>query len=322
MANCVFARCDQNLRAAASGADGDHMDWNDIRTFLAVAKSGSITGASKELEVNPSTVSRRVNSMEERLGVRLFDRLPSGYAPTAAGEEMLYSAELMNEEASALELRLSGRDTRLTGRLRVALLDSDAVRYMPVLQEFRALYPGIELVLVTSIAMSDLSRREADVALRHTDQPHEYLVGRRLARIGYALYGALSLVEQVGSLHDLEAFPWLAWHERAGARITEQWMAEHVPNAQIVCRFDSVPAMIEGLRLGMGICYVPCAEGELISGVRRLRPPMDSFGMNFWILTHPDLRTTARVRAFRDFMAERITSIRDLLEGRRLRNWD
>ena len=141
------------------------VDWEDLRYFLAVARSGSLTDAARELCVSYSTVSRRLATLEEGLGTRLFDRLASGYQLTGAGAEMLESARRMEAEFAALSRRVQGRDARLAGRLRVATTDALASTFMPELAAFTRRYPEIELDLVTTPAPAELALREVEVAL-------------------------------------------------------------------------------------------------------------------------------------------------------------
>src|SRR5205085_2049181 len=135
------------------------------------------------------TVSRRIAGLERGLGVRLFDKRPSGYTPTSAGEAILEQAARMSEEAAALERRVLGRDTRLSGRLRVTMSDVVAIYLvLPRLEAFRRRYPDIELEFIMNDATLNLNARQAEVAVRITDRVADNLVGRRIATLRYAVY--------------------------------------------------------------------------------------------------------------------------------------
>ena len=168
------------------------MNWDDIRYFLAVSRTGSIRGAASKLDVNHSTVSRRIGQLEEQLGVRLFEKLPTGYVITPAGEEIFDLAERMEEQANTLERQIYGRDTSLTGKLRVTLPQALATHLiMPDLVSFARANPGIELEIVTSYETLNLTRRQADVAIRlvyENQSPPEHLHGRRIASVYRAIY--------------------------------------------------------------------------------------------------------------------------------------
>src|SRR5918997_5171671 len=165
-----------------SGSGRSRMDWEDLRYALAVADASSLAAAARGLGVNHTTVLRRVNGFEERLGLRLFDRLPTGYALTAGGEELLAAARRMAETVTELERKLSGQDLRLEGTLRVTTTDTLMAPLLPpVLARFRALHPGIVVEVATANAFANLTRRDADVAIRPALEPPETLVGRRIS---------------------------------------------------------------------------------------------------------------------------------------------
>ncbi len=170
------------------------VSWDDYRTVLAVSSARSLAGAADLLAVNQSTVFRRLGAMEERLGARLFERSRTGYSLTAAGEEMVKLAERMSEEIIDFERRLTGQDLRPQGEVRVTTNDTLVVHLLtPIFASFRKLYPEISLDVVVGNQSLNLSKRDADVAIRATSDPPETLVGRRLASIPWAIYGARSL---------------------------------------------------------------------------------------------------------------------------------
>ena len=150
------------------------IEWDDLRYLLAVATEGSLAGAARVLGVNHTTVLRRVNAFEERLGVRLFERLPAGYTLTAEGAELVEAARLMEDTVASLERRLVGRDRKLVGTVRVTTTDTLAGSILPaILADFRRQHPGIALELATSNLVVSLSKRAADVAIRPAENPPE-----------------------------------------------------------------------------------------------------------------------------------------------------
>ncbi|MCL4676300.1 MAG: LysR family transcriptional regulator, partial [Pararhodobacter sp.] len=166
-------------------------DWDDLRLFLAVARAGSLSGAARSLGVTHSTVFRRIGAFEARLRVRLFDRLPGGYALTQAGEEMRDSVIRIEEEITALALKVTGQDQRPTGTIRITTTDLLAVGVLPRhVAAFRAEWPEIEIEVIVADTVLDLTRREADVALRIGNPGQETLIGRRVGRLAFAAYGA------------------------------------------------------------------------------------------------------------------------------------
>ena len=273
------------------------MNWDDLRFFLALVKAGTMAKAARELGVAQTTVARRIQALESTLRVRLLERDDSGLVPSPAGEEVLEAAQSTRHAVDQLTRRVLGLDERLSGKLRITTIDMIAVYDTALFRTFAERYPGVELELGITPTPQDLSRREADVAIRWTDSPPPYLVGRKLFRAEYALYGAQSIVDTFGDVPVTE-LPWLGWDPKSGARVTDAWMETHVPNARIAGRFDHAVALHAALLEGMGIAFVPCRYGDSFSKLRKLAPADPEFAIDLWALTHPDLRATARVRAF------------------------
>lgn len=290
-------------------------DWDDLRFFLAVARKGSIRGAAALLGVNHSTVSRRIDAYEKKLGTRLFERLPSGYFITQAGEEMRQSAEIIEAEVDTIDRHVFGRDARLSGVLRVTLTDSMAQKLlMPDLVEFTKAHPAIELDLITSNSTANLARREADVAIRVSNDPPDNLVGRRILKFALANYASVDYLDR----HDLS---------KPGSNITWIGAGDLVPDPQWVrdSPYPGAPArnhahhpliQLEAAKAGMGMAVLPCFLGDTEPGLRRVLPATTTPGQDIWLLTHEDLRHTARVRLFIDYIAKAILTRKGLLEGR------
>jgi DNA-binding transcriptional LysR family regulator len=294
--------------------------WNDLRSFLAIARQGSLQGAARTLGVNHSTVFRRLNALEARLGVRLFDRSPRGYALTVAGEHMLASAERVEDEILGLERRLLGGDVRLSGGLRVTTTDTLVHGLLgPHLRAFQAAYPAIELELITGNAFFDLSKREADVALRPSRHPGDAMVGRRLAGIAVALYGTrdyLAARSRPGSPAELAGHALITGDASLGHLPATRWLAERTPAGAPVLRCNSWLSQFAAARAGLGLAALPCFLADPSPELVRVLPPEPALAGELWLLTHADLRRTARVRAFMETLARGLRRERPRLEGR------
>lgn len=294
------------------------IDWSDLRFFLAVAKQGSLGGAARELGVNHTTVLRRIAAFEERLGVRLFDRLPSGHALTAGGEALLAAATQVEETITSLERALAGQDLRLTGSLRVTTTDTLAASLMmPIIAGFRMAHSGIDLELAISNAIFSLSRRDADVAVRPAAQPAENLVGRRIGAIAWAVYASAATADRFGESDDLFSEQWVAGDDNLSAAAAAKWLKERVRSERIAFRADSFLTLRDASAAGLGLAVLPCYLGDLCNGLRRMGSPLPELQTELWILTHPDLRRTARVRAFMEFAGNALSAQKELIEGRR-----
>ena len=282
------------------------LEWDDLRYFLAVADSGSFNQAAVKLGVSYSTVTRRVNALEERVGVRLFGRNRGGHELTAAAEEMTDVARRMEDEVLSLSRHLSGRDQRMSGRVRVATAEMLALSYMQDLAAFRVAYPDIEVDLIVASEHADLASLEADVALRAGNDPPEDLVGRRLEMLSVALYASEEYLAQQADDLDPSKHVWIALNGGFAQLASHAWMRKHAPGARIALRVNSGTTLLAAVREGIGVAHLFCAMGDAQPELKQIRPPEPELETALWILTHDDLRTNARIRAFLDFMAKRI----------------
>jgi len=297
-------------------------NWDDLRFLLAVARHGSLSAAARALGVNHTTVLRRVSTLEEAMGVRLFDKLPGGYALTAAGDEMHRVALKVEEDLTAANRRLSGRDAQIGGTLRVTTVDILALHILPRhIAAFRAQHPALRLDMIVAEASLSLTRREADVAIRSTNRPPENLVGRSVAHLAFAVYGADSYLERAAQefgtpADDLTRHSWVALDESFDHTAMTRWLKGMVPPDRIGHRVNSVAVAVEVVKAGGGLGLLPCGLADRVPGLRRLRPPVEEVTTKIWLLTHEDLRHMGRVRAFLDFMSDAFAQERALLEGR------
>ena len=299
------------------------MEWSDLRYFAAVSRTGSLAGAARDLGVNHSTVFRRINALEASLGVKLFERLPGGYALSAAGEEMMASAARVEEEITALDRRISGRDYRLSGSIRVTTTDTIGLHFVqPHLFAFYESYPGIRVELVISNEFFSLSKREADVAIRPTRTPPEELVGRRVSDLAWAVYGGADYLKVKGKPRTAAAlarYAFVSGDDSMAHLPATRWLKQHVPETNVVYRSNSLMTQLAATKAGFGLAVLPCFLADSEPALMRVLPPDARLASALWLLTHRDLRHTARVRAFMDFMANSIRSQKSLLEGKRPR---
>jgi DNA-binding transcriptional LysR family regulator len=297
--------------------------WDDLRYVLAVAAEGSLAGAARALGVNHTTVLRRVNAFEERLGLRLFERLPTGYFLTSGGAELIEAARLMEDTVTALERRLAGQDRRLAGAVRVTTTDTLIDMLLPpILAAFRAKHPSIQVELILSNEAFNLAKRAADVAIRPADNPPEGLIGRRVSAIAFAIYAGRGYLAQTGKMEDLSKRAWLAPTDELSTTSVAQWMRVALPQAEIALKANSLLALRRAAVENLGLAALPCYLGDSSNDLIRVRPPIPAMTTALWILTHEDLRRSARVRAFTEFVAAAIARQRPLLEGTRPRPKD
>lgn len=293
------------------------MEWDELRYVLAVADAGSLAGAARKLGVNHTTVLRRIGAFEKQLGLRLFERLPSGYALTAGGEELINTARHIDDTVAALERKLAGQDLRLSGVVRVTTTDTLMGSILPaMLAEFRTAHPGIQLEIALSNAMFNLSKRDADVAIRPAIDPPESLIGRRVAKVAFAIYGSPRYLAKHRKLNRLTDHSWIGPDDSLASSSVAQWMRTELSGANVALRADSLLGVRQAAEAGLGLAALPCYLGDTSTGLIRVRAPIAAMETALWVLTHEDLRHSARIRAFTDFVAEAFAQQRDLLEGR------
>lgn len=284
------------------------MKWDDLRFFLALAREGTVSGAGQVLAVKHTTVSRRITALEGKLGSRLFDRSSGGYAMTQTGENLYPHALSMEEIAQSAHREVFGMDAQLNGSLKLtASYDIFNRLITPALQEFSDRYPGIELELLSSTGLADLASRQADIALRLTPKPPEYLIGREVLPLRHGVYASAKYLKKKRSVEKL-----ILWqHDRA----MPDWVDDHFPDARVVARTSEIMTMMEAVRNHMGLARMPCYIGDAEPSLRRLDITLTPSKWGVWVLSHVDLRSTARVRVCREFLIDVITRQRDLIEG-------
>jgi DNA-binding transcriptional LysR family regulator len=312
----LFGVLDTELgRRPQAVPDCTMIDWDDVRYFLAVARGGSVRAAAERLSVNHSTVLRRIAQLEQRLGVRMFEKLPSGYRLTAAGEEVLEFAEQMEASSHGLETRVFGRDQGVHGLLRVTLTPILVTHLlMPDFADFARLHPDIEMDVLSSGGLANLTNREADVAIR-------------------VVYDRKTLPPNLHGLKGPELFGGVyisrdrlaAW--RAGAPEPIRWIvisAHGIPDwaregevgaTGAPFRTTDAGAQIAAVRQGLGITTLPCFVGD--ADPLLVRAPDTDLHMygTLWLLTQGETRKTKRVRLFTEFISQRLAAYAPLLAG-------
>lgn len=284
------------------------MDWNDLRYFLAVARTGSLTQASLDLGVSQSTVSRRILELERTLGMTFFQRHQTGYFLTDDGREVLRHSERVEDSIMALERGVAGMDQTPAGVVRLATSENLATDLIiPALPAFRERYPNIRLEIITSTLTAELDRREADIALRVVRPTRGNLKVRRVGHMTYSVYGSRDYIERHPVVEGLPlgGRHFIAWDDGHAFMPAAAWLQREHPQCRIALVTSSLPTQIAAVRAGLGLAVIP---DFLVSGedLVRVVPPQQMFSAEVWLVTHADLAASARVRAVADFLAEQI----------------
>ncbi len=291
------------------------MDWDDIRHFLAVARGGSVRAAAERLGVNHSTVLRRIAQLEDRLGAQMFEKRPQGYRLTAAGEEVLELAQQMEASSHQLETRVFGRDQGVRGLLRVTLAPTLAAHLlMPDFAAFARLHPEIEMDILTSGELANLTNREADVAIRVVYDRKTLPLNLHGLK-GPDLFGGVYMSRDRLAASRAGGSDPLRWIVISSHGVPD-WATEgEVRTTGVPFRTTDPEAQIVAVREGLGITTLSCFIGDADPSL--VRVPGTGLHMygTLWLLTQGETRKTTRVRLFTEFVSRRLAAYAPLLAG-------
>lgn len=289
-------------------------DWDDLRFFLALARDGTVSGAARILSVNYTTVIRRLNQLEEKTGLLLFDRSSNRYMLTAEGSDLLQRSTGIEEAFVDLERQLSGKDQRLSGVIRFDTTEHIAALLMDDLSEFAKLNPAIELQIITNLETINLSKRDADIALRVTNSPPDYLLCRQMGsqmgansgagiKVTSQLYGSHEYLENFPLNASLSEFRWIGWDQNYAGGTAARIMENAMPaGAKIACRVNSSASFNCALAAGLGIGYMWCFLADKDSRLRKVNPELPALSLGLWLILHKDLAQVRRLQVFSDFI--------------------
>lgn len=283
--------------------------WDHLRVVGVIARSGTLTGAAAELGIDHTTVARQLSSLEKELGAPLFERSRSGLVATPLGEEVIAVCEGMESEVNGLLRRMDGVSSSLTGSIRLTatfFLASNVVA--PALGEFLRLYPGLDIDLVADDRALDMSRREADIALRLSRPKAPGLVGRQVGSIAFKWYVTAKKIRRDGEPS------WLVYQDAAGTSPLMRHMAATTKSGHVALRCNSMHALIEAVRAGAGCSLLPCIIGDRDGGLRKAGHPSNELSLPLWITYHEDLRRSPRIKVLADFLAEVIAKHQAMLD--------
>lgn len=295
-------------------------DAEDLTLFLSLAQNGQLAHAAADANIHHSTAFRRLGELEERIGVRLFNRSAGSYSLTQAGERILPFASRLRKQHLSFENSLLNLDKSLSGKVRATTSDGLAGHYLGAhLARFRQQYPEIEVEMVVDNQMLDLSERVVDVAIRPTKKLEGQMVGRKAADMAYSLYASKEYIASHPRI-DPHA-PEFGGHQIIGYAAsvdyfsTSKWLNRHARAATVVARSNQFGPMLDMARAGMGIAALPCVAGDSMPGLMRLIPPPEAMTTHLWLCTHPHIRGVARIRALLDFLHTSISADQARLRG-------
>jgi len=284
------------------------INWDDIRLFLAVARAGTVSGAAEVLGVNQSTVSRRINTYEKSLDVRLFERLNTGYVLTPEGEVLLQHAERMEEESAAIERSIMGKNVALSGPIRVTA-PLILVKYilMPAFVEFSKTHPDIELTIDVSNNLYNLTQREADVAIRVTrDLPPDNLIGRELGKAELGVYGEKKYLKKYLQQKIKQQHTPLHYIGEDNLFVRPHWLNEDSLPIKLAMRTNDVLVTLDAVKAGLGVGRLATFIGDVEHSLEKMNNVPHLPLVPVWMLSHPDMRQVSRINMFTQFISEKI----------------
>jgi DNA-binding transcriptional LysR family regulator len=288
-------------------------NWDDYRYFASLVQTGSVRATADHLGVNASTVTRRLDGLESRLGVKLFVRSHAGLTITADGEELMMGLQPLATRLGDLEQQLLGRGEVVGGLVRITMPDVFAITLMPEFAAYARGHPEVRVEFLPAYQMLDLARAEADMAIRVTDQPPGNLIGRRLGRYRLAVYASEQYLFDHDPLTQPEGCVWIesgveSIHARA-------FKSRHFGTVPFGARCNNVMLQHASVAAHMGITLLPCAIGDADATLTRVGEfePMD--GQDIWLLFHPDLRGVARIQSVSTFIQEAFVRLEPRLLG-------
>lgn len=277
------------------------MNSEDLFLLATLRRHGTYSAAAQALGVAHTTVSRRTKELEAHFGARLVERVGEKLVLTPEGEAVVAASDQIEEALAALERRVSGRDGRLTGHVALTTVDILAWHYMERIARFSQDYPEIELSVTAESAVKSLSRREAEIALRLTNSPEEYLFGDVIGRFDFAPYVA---VDQPTQSEDLSQAVWLDYASQECAMRSADWMQQHLPQVKARHYYATPLLMMRAVEAGIGVGLLPVQVAQHVHGLRRVREDV-AFHLDVWLLSPKELRHTARIRALFSCLAGR-----------------
>ncbi len=294
------------------------MEWTDLRFFLAAVRGGNLSAAARELGVNYTTVGRRLDALQHNLGATLIQRTPDGLTLTRAGEAVKELCEKIEATALEVERRAAGQDRELGGTVRLTATETLAARFLiPAMAALRKRHPELEIDLIPDYRLLDLSRQQADLAMRNARPVDPRLVCRRVGGFAITLYASRDYLAARGKPrrgaglagHDLVSWTYLLPATRG------QFMGESVSDARIVFRSNSTLALTHAVAEGFGIGYIPCYLADEDPRLIRIWPDVTPRMVPLWLIHHEDLRRTARIKLVSDAIAAALRRESRVLRG-------
>ncbi len=301
-----------------------NLDWDDLRIFLAISSRGNLSAASRELKVSQPTVGRRLKSLEDSLGTRLFDRLPDGMALTTHGEQLVPLARSMEEAADAVLRHQASYSSEIRGTVRISMYEQIAQFFLQYLPALRKRCPEVEIELAIAHSAANLSRREADLLIRECLPDTPDIIAKKLGHYHYAVYGSKRYVENhpdALSESRYQTCDWVGFDDEHTRFIGQNWLREKLAKRNPIVRSNNGVVLLDAILKDTGLGVLPCFVGDHEPELQRLElVPGD--GATLYLLVHKDMRQSPAVRLMMDAVTELFNEFNDVLHGERTHRHD
>jgi len=288
-------------------------NWDDLRYYLTVARSGTVSAAARSLHVSHSTVLRRIDALETELGVKLFQRLQSGYQLTEAGASLYKKVTDLDADVQFLEASVKGHDEAISGVIRVTQTENVVINLYPIYAEFCRQFPDIKLEVLISPENVNLNKLEADVAIRQTENPDELLVGRKVGSVRFSAFASTEYLARFATPPSIAELDWVVWDKSVSNWSIDDscfhQLYQQVADPKVVMETSNYSEILAAIKAGMGAGFLSHEIARQDANLEAIPHSPITAQTSIWVLTHRDLRQLNRVRCFMNFVAEHLSNL-------------
>ena len=277
------------------------MDWSNLEYFLSVARGGSLSKAASKLDVNHSTVARRLDKLESDLNVKLFNRRNKGYELTKHGLALEQEAKVVEEQIFQIQRVFQSKEAELSGTLTVTKPMNGGVNMTSLFCDFKTHYPDIDIFLKSASAHTDLSSQEADLSIQLTNSPPDNLVGKKIGRLPINIYGSSDYFKNLKNM-DIEELEWIVWVDESNVLDMESFIRKNISEPKIIFKTNVYNEVFDYMSAGVGVSLISSFGLPPVHNLKRFMPDKYIFEQDLWLLYHPDVRGNAKINVFKKFL--------------------
>ena len=287
------------------------MDWSNLEYFLSVARGGSLSKAASKLDVNHSTVARRLDKLESDLNVKLFNRRNKGYELTKHGLALEQEAKVVEEQIFQIQRVFQSKEAELSGTLTVTKPMNGGVNMTSLFCDFKTHYPDIDIFLKSASAHTDLSSQEADLSIQLTNSPPDNLVGKKIGRLPINIYGSSDYFKNLKN-NATDELEWIVWVDESNALDMESFIRKNISEPKIIFKTNVYNEVFDYMSAGVGVSLISSFGLPPVHNLKRFMPDKYIFEQDLWLLYHPDVRGNAKINVFKKFLINNLDKYSNL----------